>query len=123
MPGVEGYPIGRYGEWSRNFDRFVGVNFPGITILDVLWTGLEIIDEDYLREQAEAKRAKMEALKSATNVVLTVGPRGGFRYLSYEYTDADGLRRGSSTGSGTEAEELQEFFAENSIHVRRVVQL
>lgn len=44
-PGVEGVTVGEYGMWSKGSDRFVGVHFPGIVTLDVLWEGLEIVDE------------------------------------------------------------------------------
>ena len=48
--GSEGYTIGNYGIWSRANDNFTGVHFPGIGSLDVLWSSLEIIDEEYLRK-------------------------------------------------------------------------
>jgi hypothetical protein len=56
--------------WSRGSDQFVGVNFPGAGSLDVLWSSLDIIDEEYLRE-AEIRRTKRyEALKSALVTIL-----------------------------------------------------
>ncbi len=41
--GVEGVTVGEYGMWSRNYARFVGVDF-GFGTFDILWTGLEIIE-------------------------------------------------------------------------------
>lgn len=119
--GVEGVTIGQYGIWSRGSDRFVGVSFPGIGTFDVLWASLEIIDETYLAEAARRKAERMEALKSAVNVVRTRGPRGGFRYLSYQFIAADGVRNSVSTANRTEAEELIDFFNQHGIAVREEV--
>ena len=115
--GSEGYTVGQYGMWSRGSDRFVGVHFPGIGTLDVLWEGLEIIDEEYLREAAERKAQLWEALKSATDVEVVRGPRGGFRYLSYRYIGPDGIPTSRSTGFKDEAEELLTVFRDQGIRV------
>jgi hypothetical protein len=117
-PGVEGYTIGVYGEWSRNFDRFIGVCFPGIHTLDVTWDSLEIIDAEYLERLAKERQEKMDPLKAARNVVKRVGPRGGFRYLTYEYTDKTSVNVYASTGSRSEAKELEKFFSEHGIPVK-----
>ena len=53
--GAEGITIGQYGMWSRQFDRFVGVNFDGIGPFDILWKGLEIIDKEYLKQEKDMK--------------------------------------------------------------------
>ena len=116
--GVEGYTIGVYGEWSRNFDRFIGVCFPGIHTLDVAWDSLEIIDAEYLERLAKEKQEKMDVLKNARNVVRRVGPRGGFRHLAYEYTDKARVNVHASTGSRSEAGELEKFFSEHGIPVK-----
>ena len=118
IPGVEGYTIGVYGEWSRNFDRFIGVCFPGIHTLDVTWDSLEIIDVEYLERVAKEKQGKMEVLKNARNVVKRVGPRGGFRRLTYEYTDKTGVNAYESTGLRSQAEELESFFTEHGIPIK-----
>jgi hypothetical protein len=116
--GVEGYTIGQYGEWSRGFDRFVGVCFPGIHTLDVLWESLEIIDKEYLERVAKERQEKLELLKRAYNVVKRVGPRGGFRFLHYEYADKEGRKINESLAFKAEAEELESFFTENGIPVK-----
>jgi hypothetical protein len=92
VPGTEGTTIGNYGIWSRGSDRFVGVHFPDKGALDVLWDSLEIIDEEYLKRNEEQRNRYFEKLKSATEVVKCVGPRGGFRHLSYTYTDSNGIQ-------------------------------
>jgi hypothetical protein len=61
--------------------------------------------------------AKYEPLKSARNAVKIVGPRGGFRSLSYEYTDERGIRVHSSTSSKAEAQRLELFFARYNIPI------
>jgi hypothetical protein len=72
--GRRGYAIGPYGQWNRAFDRFTGVRSPGTT-LDVLWTGLEILDEDYLRKVAERKRTRMAAGSALSEQDLDVAAR------------------------------------------------
>ena len=65
-------------------DYFVKVRFEGITEVDVLWRGLEIIDEDYLSKKQAEKDAYYEGVKSATNIVNTIGPKGGFKKLEFD---------------------------------------
>jgi hypothetical protein len=81
-------------------DRFVLVKFPGLTTLDVLWQSLEITDKERLAEIEEYEKKKEESLKKATEVLLLVGPRGGYKSLSYRAT-LDGLS--SSTSQGDKA--------------------
>ena len=108
VAGTEGVTVGRYGMWSRGSDRFITVAFPGIATLDVLWDSLEIIDEEVLREQEEAKRNFQESLKTAGEAVLHLGPRGGFRGLSFSYTDQEtGIRCHQTIGFRAEAEEIK----------------
>lgn len=64
-PGVVGYTIGEYGEWSKNSSRFVGVCFPGIHTLDVVWDQLEIIDNEQREHIAIERQKNLELLKSA----------------------------------------------------------
>jgi hypothetical protein len=117
VAGVEGYTIGEYGLWSRGSDRFIGVCFPGIATLDVLWKSVEIIDEAYLEEVAFLRKKQMIELKSARNVIMHVGPRGGFRYLSYEYTSMDGAQCSVSNGNKTESEHLIEVLKQYGVEV------
>ena len=60
---------------------------------------------------------KYEPLKSATNVVKTVGPRGGFRSISYAYVNEHGTKVHASTSSKAEAKQLEAFFARENIPV------
>jgi len=62
--------------------------------------------------------AKLEPLKTAQSVVKTVGPQGGFRYLSYEYVNQQGTTTHAGTGSKTEAERLEMFFAKHNIPIK-----
>lgn len=68
-------------------DYFVKVSFEGITDVDVLWRGLEIIDEVYLREKAEKKENYLNQLQTAKNVVYTLGPKGGFKSLELDFVE------------------------------------
>lgn len=65
-------------------DNFVKVKFDGITEVDVLWRGLEIIDEEYLEEKRLEKENYLAQLKNAKNICLTIGPSGGFRSLEFD---------------------------------------
>jgi len=120
VAGVEGTTVGAAGLWSSGSDRFVGVRFPSTTI-DVLWESLEIIDEQYLAEAKRRDAEKREALKSATSVVRYAGARGGFKYLSYQYTDKSGVVSHVSTSSKAEAEELTVLFNQLNIPVKDTV--
>ena len=119
-PGAEGYTIGTYGTWSRSSDRFVGVCFPGITTLDVLWEGLEIIDPVRLAELAEASAARERQWLRATDVVKHLGPGGGFKGLSYQSTTDDGMACSCSYSplSRETAREAEAFFRAHGIPIR-----
>lgn len=117
LPGVEGYTVGHYGMWSRSSDRFIGVCFPGIATLDVLWESIEVIDEEYLNESKLLQQRHLDELKSARNVVVYVGPRGGFRHLSYQYTSVDGINCSASNGFKSESEKLIGIFKQYGIDV------
>ena len=117
VSGTEGTTIGTYGMWSRGSDRFVGVHFPGKGTLDVLWESLEIIDEEYLKRAEEEKNKHLKELKSAKDVVKYVGPRGGFRHLSYTYTDSNGIQVHTSNGFRKDADKLIAFFEKHKIPV------
>lgn len=117
LAGVEGYTIGEYGRWSRSSDRFIGACFPEIATLDVLWESIEIIDKEYLEEVTMLQKKHIEELKHAQNVIMYVGPRGGFRHLSYEYTSMDGISIHRNNGFKDEAERLMEIFKQYGINV------
>ena len=87
--GVEGYAYETPEEQKARKvdDDFVRVKFEGITEVDVLWNGLEIIDEGYLKEREAIKQAYFEQLKTAKNVTHTLGPKGGFRSLELDFED------------------------------------
>jgi hypothetical protein len=113
VAGAEGMTAGASGIWSRGSDRFTGVRFPSAGTFDILWESLEIIDEQFLAERAASEQKKWEQLKEAKDVVRYVGPKGGFKYLSYQYPGGN-----VSTGSRDEADKLIEFFKQHGISVR-----
>ena len=119
VPGIEGVTTGQTGMWSRGSDRFIGVHFPGATMLDVLWDSINIIDEVVLAQIAERKRLRFEARKSAKDVVLTVGPAGGLKSLTFHYTDEAGRKSSESTCIRSGIVELVAFFEAHGIEVSR----
>ena len=120
VAGTEGITVGRQGMWSRGSDRFITVRFPGITTLDVLWDSLEIIDEEALKEIDRQKQLFAENLKGAEDVTLYVGPRGGFKYLSYSYTDKEsGINVHTSEGFRDKAYRILDILKEYGIPVTK----
>jgi hypothetical protein len=70
---------------------------------------------DY-RPFADEKRKQWEqSLLSARNVVKNVGPQGGFRSLSFEYTAEGGYTTHRSVGTAAEASKLEDFFQQHNI--------
>lgn len=114
--GIEGYTIGEFGMWSRGSDRFVGVCFPGIQTVDVLWDSLDIIDEEFLKRREESKIKFLEDLKTATEVEKHIGPRGGFRYLSYHYSGGY-----VSNAFKDEALEIEKILESYGIEVKEII--
>ena len=85
--GIEGlaYETPEEQEIRKSDDHFVKVKFDGITEVDVLWRGLEIIDEVYLVEKQRAKDEYFSQMATAKNVVYTLGPKGGFKSLEFDF--------------------------------------
>jgi hypothetical protein len=52
------------------------------------------------------------------SAVRTVGPRGGFKYVSYEHLEENGIPCHVSNGDRQAAEELIEFFRRHGIEIR-----
>lgn len=70
---------------SRPNDNFVRVKFEGITEVDIVWRGLEIIDEDYLLIKQKQKEEYFRSITNAYDIVYTVGPSGGFKSIKFKY--------------------------------------
>ena len=121
IAGSEGYTIGNHGIWSRANDNFIGVHFPGIGSLDVLWSSLEIIDKEYLKEVEKRRKQRLEEYKSAREIVKYIGPRGGFKSLSFTYTDLNGKIVHYSDGFKREAEKIIEYFRELNLQITEKV--
>lgn len=103
------------GGGSRLGDRFAFVRFDCGAALDVLWKGLEVTDVAYLAEQKVLKAAKDAALATATDVEWAVGPRGGFRYISYRTKDGS-----TSNGDRDEAQRIRNIIEKHGIRVREM---
>jgi hypothetical protein len=100
--------------WARGSDNFVGVYFDSGACLDVLWTGLEVVDQEVL---AQGAAEEAERLRSAENIVRYVGPRGGFRRLSYDWSQGR-----VSNGFREESERLIGLFEQRGLRVRTEVE-
>jgi hypothetical protein len=116
--GTEGYTVEASGMWSRSNDNFVSVFFPGIETRDIMWSSLEIIDEDFIATREKEKQAEREALVKAYDVVKTVGPKGGFRSISYCYLDSNGKVRHASKGNKADAEAIEKMLVDLNIAIR-----
>lgn len=118
IPGTEGVTVGSQGMWSRGSDRFITVSFPGITTLDVLWDSLEIIDKEVIQENKRQKKIFAENLKTAQDVTLYLGSKGGFKALSYSYFDRDsGITVHTSVGFKKEAYEIIEILKTHNVPI------
>lgn len=117
VPGSEGsmLPGAKVDMWGSQ-DRFGAVRFDCCgAMLDVLLTGVTILDEEYLRELAEARAAELASLKDAREVELRLGPRGGFRSLSYRLPG-----QSRSMYDRAAADEHLAVFAKHDIPVRTI---
>jgi hypothetical protein len=65
----------------------------------------------------EYVESQYEPLKSARNVIKVLGPKGGFRSLSYEYVNEHGAVAHASTGFKDKAERLEKFFVSKDIPI------
>jgi hypothetical protein len=119
---TEGYTIGNHGIWSRANDNFTGVHFPGVGSLDVLWSSLEIIDQDYLDEMKKLHEQRMKEYRTAREIIKYVGPRGGFKNLSFVYNDSNGINVHYSNGFKQESEKIMDYFNEINLKVEMKIQ-
>ena len=96
------------------------LSFPDETPVMGQWTGQWRSDffQFTVGQYRQHLATKLEPLKTAQNVVKTVGPQGGFRHLVYEYVNEHGTITHAGTGSKTEAERLEIFFAKHNIPVK-----
>jgi hypothetical protein len=121
VAGTEGFATELH---TSGCDRFVPVTFPNIGSLCVLWESLEIIDKEYLEKLEEADLRLAMDLKTAKNVKWVTGPRGGFKYLHYEYLDSKTSPPtpvNASCGLRRRAEEIREMIEENGIPIISLV--
>lgn len=113
--GIKGYAIGARGIWSRNNDNFTTVIFDNSKQLDVLWKGLKIIDEDYLKEIEKQKAEEKIKLKNAHDIVVIYWPNGGFKYLSFKYDNCS-----TSIGIKSQAQYYIDIFKEYDLEIKSV---
>jgi len=130
---VENGKIARYGFTSSRSSKeqlcnaLKSVSINDEVLLLGVWTGkysthLFVIDPAVALEQLrhQTKSAYFEQIRSATNVTKAYGPRGGFRYLSFSYTDNSGKQVRSSIRSKADAGEIEAVFKEQGIPIREL---
>jgi len=61
--------------------------------------------------------AKYGLLKSAKNVIKFIGPKGGFRLLSYKYENEQGIIESEQINSKADADIIEEIFDKQKIPV------
>jgi hypothetical protein len=121
-PGLVAGTHGFIESFSGSNDCFAKVSFPslGVTYMDILWKSIEIIDDEYLEHASNEKRKFQESLKTAQDVVLTVGPKGGFKHLSYTHT-IEGSIRHNSCGWKSEWDEVKPILEKYGIPIKTIV--
>lgn len=121
-PGAEGVTAPPAGMWSRSSDRFCGVKFQEVT-LDVLWQGLEVIDEQYLALERELGAVRDESIRLRTREATKyVGPQGGFRSLHVVYVDEAGVTNSTNIGFRDEAKRVEQILLDANIKPKVVTQ-
>ncbi len=110
-------------KWTSDCERYWQVSFPEAGVWDILPTGLQILDKEYLAWRGEKNREReAEFLRlvqegKISEVIHLVGPRGGFKSLTWHHPGG-----GTGTGDKKEADPLLTLFAQHQIPVtRRVV--
>jgi len=118
--GTEGFTVEAEGMMSRSNDNFVSVFFPGIETRDIMWRSLEIIDENFLAAREKEKQEELDGLKEAYDVVKTIGPKGGFRNISYLYVNSSGKVSRVSKNNKIEAEVIESILNQLNITIKVV---
>jgi hypothetical protein len=95
------------------------LSFPDTTPIMGQWAGEW--RSDYFQFTVGQYRHYVEeqekVLLTARNVVKRVGPRGGFRLLSYEFVNEQGDISRSCIVSGTKSSDIEAFFARHNIPI------
>lgn len=128
IPGSEGVAkLGAEIQTRGLFGAAVKVDFDCGTSLDILWDGLEVIDVEYSNVLKSIEKEQWENYLTATEVVLTVGPRGGRKGLSFK-TKKGTINLGYGGGYTTlghplpKTSEILDFFEKNGVEVKEILQ-
>ena len=112
--GVKGITCAPRTQWGKSFG--IGVEFETGEFLDVLESGLDVLDEGYWEQIAKEKEEYLESLKEATDIEVTYGPRGGFKYLSYRINH----KGFHGIGFKQSAEEHLEAFRKAGLYIKTI---
>jgi hypothetical protein len=109
IKGAEGKILSCY---SKLGDRFCTAQFnKDSIIIDLLYdTLIPIKDEQYLKELNEYKTGKARQLDTAYDIFYITGPRGGFKYLSYQYKGNNGVSYSTTNHDKTSGLEELAYF-------------
>lgn len=79
-----GYTMGNAYK-SDTYTAVVDVSFENGMTASITLDKLTIIDEEYLAFLEKREQKFLDSLTTATNIIKKVGPRGGFKSLTFKY--------------------------------------
>lgn len=82
--GLIGYTIGNAYK-SDTYTAVIDVSFENGVTAPITLDKLTIIDEEYLTFLEKRERKFLDSLANATNIIKKVGPKGGFKKLTFKY--------------------------------------
>lgn len=80
--GLEGYTIGNPFK-GDTYDAVITVYFENYGMASIVTDRLEIIDEEYLAFLEIREKQFLSQLENASHIVKKVGPKGGFKSLTF----------------------------------------
>lgn len=102
---------------SRQDERAKYIKFDDFNYNSVIYSdNYDIVDEEFLLAADIIKYKKLSAIVESNKVVLGQGPRGGFKYLSVEYINEDGICCHESMGGNIGKMYLEEL-KKTDVHI------
>lgn len=84
--------LGALSGVSKQDERAKYIKFDDFCYNSVIYSdNFNIVDEEFLLAADIVKYKKISAIVEGNKVVLGQGPRGGFKYLSVEYINEEGI--------------------------------
>lgn len=82
---------------------------------------MEIIDEELLSLIKTQEARYTEEIKTAKDVIKYLGPKGGFKGLSFNYTNSQGKTIKSYVSFKSQAKELEHLFKSYDIEIKVII--